>query len=75
MPREGWISISLKKDFVKKIEEFIKNNPDLGYTSISNFIQDSLKRLFVDLEKDVVSEKKLYVMGFSADGKTILKMK
>lgn len=75
MPRKGWISISLKEDFVKKMEEYIKNNPDLGYTSISSLIVDSLRHLFVDIEKDVVPEKKLYVMGFSADGKTILKIK
>ncbi len=75
MPREGWISVFLKEDFVKKMEKYIKNNPHLGYRSVPGLIVDSLRHLLVDIEKDVVPEKKLHVMGFSADGKTILKMK
>ncbi len=57
------------------MEEFIKNNPDLGYRSVPGLIVDSLRHLLVDIEKDVMPKKKLYIMGISANGKTILKLK
>jgi hypothetical protein len=46
MPREGWVSISIPEEMVDKIKELIERRPDLGYSSISAFATDALRRLF-----------------------------
>lgn len=46
MPRNGWKSISISEEMVEKIEKLINERPDLGFTSVSAFVTDAVRRLF-----------------------------
>jgi phage terminase large subunit-like protein len=42
-------SISIKEEFAQDIENFVKENPRLGYRSIAQFLEDSARRRLEDL--------------------------
>ena len=44
MPRDGWKSISLPKELLNRIENFINNCPEEGYTNSTELIKDSIRR-------------------------------
>jgi len=58
---KGYTQVSLPKELHKKIEEFISENPELGYKTIAEFVKDAIRRLF-ESKKMQMSEdfKKLY---------------
>ena len=41
---ERWRRISVRSELVQVIEEIIRERPELGYASISDFITDSVRR-------------------------------
>jgi len=41
---ERWRRISVRQELVRLIEEIIKERPELGYVSISDFITDAVRR-------------------------------
>lgn len=43
MPVEGWKSVSLPQEMLDKIEEIIKNYPELGYRSKASFISAAIR--------------------------------
>jgi metal-responsive CopG/Arc/MetJ family transcriptional regulator len=45
---DDYITVSLPKSLIRKIDETIKNT-DLGYKSRPEFIKDSVRRLFEQL--------------------------
>ena len=44
MSPSDWTSVSVSKDMVEKIRKLIEENPDLGYRSLSDFVQDAVRR-------------------------------
>lgn len=36
--------VSLKKELVDVVEKFIRNNPEYGYRSIAEFVEDAVRR-------------------------------
>ena len=42
--------ISLKKELVDYVEEFIHDHPELGYRSIAQFVEDSMRRRAEELQ-------------------------
>jgi len=46
---ERWRRISLRQELVQLIEEIIKGRPELGYSSISDFITDAIRRRVEDV--------------------------
>jgi hypothetical protein len=51
----GFRGTSLKKDLVAAIEQFIKEHPEAGYKSISDFVQESTRLRIQELKKAYVS--------------------
>jgi len=49
MPKGRYRSISLSKELVEKIEDFIKENPQASYKSIADFVADAVRRKFEHL--------------------------
>lgn len=49
MPEKNYRSISLSKEMVERIEDFIKENPQASYTSIANFVTDAVRMKFEQL--------------------------
>jgi len=50
MPKPGYRSLRIPENLVSKIEDVIENK-DLGYTSISEFVKDSVRRRLEEIEK------------------------
>lgn len=48
-----WSNIQIPKEMVDKIREVITNYPSLGYTSLSNFIADSVRRRLDELKEKI----------------------
>jgi len=49
MPREKYRGISLSKELVKTIEDYIEENPQASYKSIADFVVDALRIRFEQL--------------------------
>lgn len=48
---EPYRNVSIKTEFANNIEQFIKANPQLGYRSIAQFLEDSSRRRLEELEE------------------------
>lgn len=51
----GFRGTSLKTDLVADIELFIKEHPEAGYKSVSDFVQESTRLRIQELRKSYVS--------------------
>ena len=48
-------AISIKEEFAQSIDDFIKENPRLGYRSIAQFLEDSARHRLEDLKTQIKS--------------------
>jgi len=57
MPKKetGFRGTSLKADLVAAIEQFIKQHPEAGYKSVSDFVQESTRLRIQELRKSYAS--------------------
>jgi len=39
-----YVKVSLKREFMEKIQKFIEDHPELGYRSLSQFVEDAVRR-------------------------------
>ena len=44
MPIDRYRGISLQRELVDKIEEYIKSHPEAGYKSLADFVTDALRK-------------------------------
>ena len=44
-------NIPLKKEFAERIQRLIEQNPDLGFRSVTQFLEDAARRRLEELEK------------------------
>lgn len=44
MTLSEYSKLSLKKEFMEKIEQFIKDYPEHGYRSLAQFVEDAIRR-------------------------------
>jgi len=42
--RTEYTKVSIKKELLEPIEKFIKENPQLGYRSLAQFVEDAIRR-------------------------------
>ena len=49
--RRDYTSVNIPKDLCILIEKIIRENPELGYTSVSEFIKDTSRRRIEELEQ------------------------
>jgi len=45
-----WKTISLPREMMKEIEKFIKEHPEYGYSSVSDFVRTAIKA-YIDYRK------------------------
>ncbi|MHA1270105.1 MAG: ribbon-helix-helix domain-containing protein [Candidatus Helarchaeota archaeon] len=49
--KRGYRQVSLPIELIKKIENFIKSRPDLGFTSIPEFIRYAIREKLEQFEE------------------------
>jgi hypothetical protein len=50
MPMEKYRGVSLQRELINKIEEYIKTHPERGYKSLADFITDAVREKCEDLK-------------------------
>jgi hypothetical protein len=50
MPVDRYRGVSLQRELVDKIEEYVKNHPETGYKSMADFITDALRKRCEELK-------------------------
>ena len=50
MPADRYRGISLQRELVDKIEEYIKSHPEAGYKSLADFVTDALRKRCEELK-------------------------
>lgn len=50
MPVEKYRGVSLQRELVDKIEEYIKGHPETGYKSLADFITDAIRKRCEELK-------------------------
>ncbi|WP_456327110.1 ribbon-helix-helix domain-containing protein [Archaeoglobus sp.] len=51
MPAKGYKSVSLPEDLLNYVEELIKNNKELGYSSVSEFVKEAVRMHLLQVKK------------------------
>ena len=51
MPAKGYKSVSLPEDMLDSIEKLIKNNKELGYSSVSEFVKEAVRLHLMQIKK------------------------
>jgi len=46
-----WRRVSLRTELIEKIERIIEQRPDLGYTSVADFIADAVRRRLDEISR------------------------
>ena len=50
MPMDRYRGISLQRELVDRIEEFIKNHPERGYKSLADFVTEAVRKRCEELK-------------------------
>lgn len=50
MPMEKYRGVSLQRELINRIEEYIKAHPEMGYKSLADFITDAVREKCEDLK-------------------------
>ena len=48
---KGYTTLSIPTELYKKVEKFIKEHPEYGYASVTEFFKDSLRKNLDELGK------------------------
>lgn len=51
MPGKGYKSLTLPEAFLKEIEKIITDNPELGYTTVTEFAKDAIRQRIESVKK------------------------
>ncbi len=51
MPVEGYKGITLPKEMVDEIKRVIAENPELGYSSVAEFVKDAIREKITEIRK------------------------
>jgi len=51
MPIDRYRGISLPKEMIDEIERIIKSNPELGYTSVADFVKEAVRDKMLKLKQ------------------------
>lgn len=66
--RERYRSISVKTEFADAIEHFIKTNPQHGYRSISQFMEDAARKRLEEMKAKEIDQPRLEMFNHDSDG-------
>jgi len=53
---EPYRKLSLPESMWKEIERIIKQRPELGYTSVAEFVKDAIRKRIEELRKSMILE-------------------
>lgn len=53
MPKDRYKGVSLPKEMVEEIERIIKDNPELGYTSVADFVKEAVRDKILKLKQSL----------------------
>jgi hypothetical protein len=59
MPVDRYRGVSLQRELVDKIEEYVKNHPETGYNSLADFVTDAVRKRCEELKILVPTPPKL----------------
>jgi metal-responsive CopG/Arc/MetJ family transcriptional regulator len=45
-----YVNLKLPKDLVELVRKFIEENPELGYTSVPEFVKEAIRSYIIELE-------------------------
>lgn len=57
MPIEGYRGITLKRELIDKIEEYIRDYPEQGYKSLADFVTDAIRRRAEELRMFAITPR------------------
>ncbi|MCS7119554.1 MAG: ribbon-helix-helix domain-containing protein [Archaeoglobaceae archaeon] len=57
MPPKGYRGITLPMELIEEIENLIEKHPELGYTSLAEFVKDAIRSKLFDLKSELEQEK------------------
>lgn len=61
-------NLSMKKEFTDSLEEFIKENPQYGYRSIAQFLEDAGRRRREELKASEIEEPRFRKLNADENG-------
>ncbi len=70
-----FVAINMKKEFVDRIKQFVKQHPETGYRSVAQFLEDSARRRYEELQTKLYTTPRLELMSIQADNIKILDRK
>ena len=45
-------TISVPKDLMETVKKTLEEHPELGYSSVTEFIKDAIRQAFIDLKRE-----------------------
>ncbi len=51
MPNKDFRGISIKKDLIDSVEQFIKDHPEAGYKSVADLVQEAVRVRIQEIKK------------------------
>jgi metal-responsive CopG/Arc/MetJ family transcriptional regulator len=55
MPKDKYKGVSLPKDMVEEVERIVKEHPELGYTSVADFIKEAVREKILKLKQTLAT--------------------
>lgn len=74
-PEFDFKSFNLKKEFAEKLKDFIKEHPEWGYRSVAQFLEDSARRRFEELQSQIKEPPRFEQINCDENGAKILDRK
>ena len=59
MPREGWVSVSMRKDIYEFLQRLVARYPSLGYGTITELVHDAVRHRL----QEILAELKIDPRG------------
>ena len=57
MPKGEYKGVSLPKEMIEEINRIIREHPELGYSSIADFVKDAVREKMLKLKQALVDVK------------------
>jgi len=55
MPRKGWVNLNIRRELYAYIEELVEKQPQLGYSTVPDFVRAAIRHLLRHIEKGDLS--------------------
>ncbi|MDR2699947.1 MAG: hypothetical protein LBC12_03950 [Nitrososphaerota archaeon] len=68
----AFTAINMKKEFMERIKDFIKNHPEFGYRSAAQFLEDASRRHYEELQKQIKKQPRFEQINTDENGTKIL---